>query len=272
MWTVSTALPIENMRLYRLTDATITQSHFSSSARSHANFTHTFPHCDCSKSVNNSPVLSVWAAECIKYPDLEAKFSDSPQPITQWNNKLFACINAICHHLCKYVYFKIFIVRYSTGNLMNTGSQNIHRTTLQRNPAKKEQASKSVLHTNPDELLNAYTTGCSRHCILDTNLGRAFTYWGLVPYNYWKSWSTLDRGMPCRLLRTVPQGTSFGNIRIQVFPFVIVVFKNRLQVTSIFFRHHNLTNWGRVTHICFSKQTIIGSDNGLSPDRRQTII
>ena len=30
--------------------------------------------------------------------------------------------------------------------------------------------------------------------------------------------------------------------------------------------------WGRVTHICVSKQTIIGSDNGLSPGRRQAII
>ena len=33
-----------------------------------------------------------------------------------------------------------------------------------------------------------------------------------------------------------------------------------------------LTHWGRVTHICVSKLTITGSDNGLSPDRRQAII
>ena len=33
-----------------------------------------------------------------------------------------------------------------------------------------------------------------------------------------------------------------------------------------------LTHWGRVTHICVSKLTIIGSDNGLAPDRRQAII
>ena len=33
-----------------------------------------------------------------------------------------------------------------------------------------------------------------------------------------------------------------------------------------------LTHWGRVTHIWVSKQTIIGSDNGLSPGRRQAII
>ena len=36
--------------------------------------------------------------------------------------------------------------------------------------------------------------------------------------------------------------------------------------------HHWLTHWGRVTHICVSKLTIIGSDNGLSPGRRQAII
>ena len=33
-----------------------------------------------------------------------------------------------------------------------------------------------------------------------------------------------------------------------------------------------LTHWGRVTHICVAKLTIIGSDNGLSPGRRQAII
>ena len=33
-----------------------------------------------------------------------------------------------------------------------------------------------------------------------------------------------------------------------------------------------LTHWSRLTHICVSKQTIIGSDNGLSPGQRQAII
>ena len=33
-----------------------------------------------------------------------------------------------------------------------------------------------------------------------------------------------------------------------------------------------LTHWGRVTHICVRNLTIIGSDNGLSPGRRQAII
>ena len=33
-----------------------------------------------------------------------------------------------------------------------------------------------------------------------------------------------------------------------------------------------LTHWGPVTHICVSDLTIIGSDNGLSPGRRQVIM
>ena len=33
-----------------------------------------------------------------------------------------------------------------------------------------------------------------------------------------------------------------------------------------------LTHWGRVTHICVSGLSILGSDNGLSPGRRQAII
>ena len=34
----------------------------------------------------------------------------------------------------------------------------------------------------------------------------------------------------------------------------------------------HLIHWSRVTHICVSELTIIGSDNGLSPGRRQVII
>ena len=35
---------------------------------------------------------------------------------------------------------------------------------------------------------------------------------------------------------------------------------------------HSLTHWARLTHICVGNLTIIGSDNGLSPGRRQAII
>ena len=39
-----------------------------------------------------------------------------------------------------------------------------------------------------------------------------------------------------------------------------------------FVGHCCLTHWGRAMHICISKLTIIGSDNGLSPPRHQAII
>ena len=43
------------------------------------------------------------------------------------------------------------------------------------------------------------------------------------------------------------------------------------QCSSLFNRYSS-TYWGLVTHICVSKLTIIGSDNGLSPGRRQAVI
>ena len=41
---------------------------------------------------------------------------------------------------------------------------------------------------------------------------------------------------------------------------------------SLLHQDRKPTHWGRVTHICVSKLTMIGSDNGLSPGRRQAII
>ena len=49
-----------------------------------------------------------------------------------------------------------------------------------------------------------------------------------------------------------------------------------MQVRHIFqpwsINQSHLTHWGRVTHTCVGKLAIIGSDNGLSPGRRQAII
>ena len=36
--------------------------------------------------------------------------------------------------------------------------------------------------------------------------------------------------------------------------------------------NNNIFHWGRATYICVGKLTIIGSDNGVSPGRRQAII
>ena len=43
-------------------------------------------------------------------------------------------------------------------------------------------------------------------------------------------------------------------------------------IVSTSSRKQWLTHWGLVTHICVGEQTNFGSDNGLSPDRRQDII
>ena len=48
-----------------------------------------------------------------------------------------------------------------------------------------------------------------------------------------------------------------------------ILFKN-VGTASMTSKH--LTHWGRETHICVCKLIIIGSDNGLSPGRRQAII
>ena len=50
----------------------------------------------------------------------------------------------------------------------------------------------------------------------------------------------------------------------QIVEFVQVYFPSAV--------HGQITHWGRVMHICVNKLIIIGSDNGLSPGRRQAII
>ena len=49
-------------------------------------------------------------------------------------------------------------------------------------------------------------------------------------------------------------------------------FVKKWKKTNIKSEGNPLTHWGRVTHICVIKLTVIGSDNGLSPGRRQAII
>ena len=57
----------------------------------------------------------------------------------------------------------------------------------------------------------------------------------------------------------------FSQLHLPAMSSVLFAF-----ISSVIF--YLLTHWGRVTHICVSKLTIIGSDNGLPPDRRQAII
>ena len=57
------------------------------------------------------------------------------------------------------------------------------------------------------------------------------------------------------------------------WPYIRMIYQSLRQVDILLSKYRSyLTNWGRATHICVSKLTIIGSDNDLSPSRRQAII
>ena len=52
----------------------------------------------------------------------------------------------------------------------------------------------------------------------------------------------------------------------------MVAILSRPQLQKYYVWLDTLTHWGRVMHICISKLTIIGSDNGLWPGQHQAII
>ena len=67
----------------------------------------------------------------------------------------------------------------------------------------------------------------------------------------------------------------FSEIWIKIQDFSLT--KTHLKMLSVQWQpfcpgKDELIHWGRMTHICVSNLTIIGSDNGLSPSRRQAII
>ena len=63
-----------------------------------------------------------------------------------------------------------------------------------------------------------------------------------------------------------------GYIYIVMQIFLLFIYVARYQLNDWKLNSHELTHWGWVMHICVSKLTIIGSDNGLLPGGRQTII
>ena len=65
----------------------------------------------------------------------------------------------------------------------------------------------------------------------------------------------------------LPSCTSHRNVDFHFLPPEFLV-----RLIPIWTHCWPLTHWGRVTHICVGTNTNIGSDNGLSPGRRQAII
>ena len=62
-----------------------------------------------------------------------------------------------------------------------------------------------------------------------------------------------------------------GPVTRKMFPFDDVIMNEPIIAGTTIPVYYLITHWGRVTHICVNKLTIIGSDNDLSPGRRQAI-
>ena len=56
-----------------------------------------------------------------------------------------------------------------------------------------------------------------------------------------------------------------GKLKIKVIFINFIVSKPASEMLSHCFMRYTFSHWGRVTHICVNKQTIVGSDNVLSP-------
>ena len=84
----------------------------------------------------------------------------------------------------------------------------------------------------------------------------------MLPLNYWSDINTTP-ALQQRNNVTLAELNLFYETEKYIFMFSIITHREGAD---------NLTHWGRMTHISVSKLNIIGSDNGMSPDRRQTII
>ena len=71
---------------------------------------------------------------------------------------------------------------------------------------------------------------------------------------------------------SIPPNTLECPYIIDIVTTFSIQFKKAIWEEKTLWLRFCLTHWGRVTHICIGKLTIMGSDNGLSPERRQAII
>ena len=84
------------------------------------------------------------------------------------------------------------------------------------------------------------------------------------------TWNNIDLLSYCQL---DPSGTNFREIWTKIVSFLWNPHKKH-SIAQLWGWGMEcfLTHWGRVTHICVGNLTVIGPDNGLSPDRRQAIV
>ena len=70
----------------------------------------------------------------------------------------------------------------------------------------------------------------------------------------------------------VRKNTNFSQLGWHIMTVFIQCNTTMTMFLHVAINRYQLTHWGRVTHICVGTLPIIGSDNGLSPGRRQAII
>ena len=93
--------------------------------------------------------------------------------------------------------------------------------------------------------------------------------------------ANLESALIISLIDPRPQGKmEIANINfpwnwdwyVWIYRVWLIIFNSCCEYGGVGVQISSLTHWGRVTHICVSEPTSIGSDNGLSPGRRQAII
>ena len=92
----------------------------------------------------------------------------------------------------------------------------------------------------------------------------------IFTYKRWGSISIARKELEIYVYKISPKSPRhmFGNIRWLNLMYLFQIIRDSFLGLDI----NRFSHWGRVTHICVSELTIIGSDNGLSPERRQAII
>ena len=88
------------------------------------------------------------------------------------------------------------------------------------------------------------------------NYPRLLLSWGRFHYKFFFYPDTLNNVIIIKIIK---------HLLLHLISFLDILI---LQVAET----HGLNHWGHVTHICISKLTITGSDNGLSPGQSDDII
>ena len=110
-------------------------------------------------------------------------------------------------------------------------------------------------------------------CIMVYIVSHLLVSWGNIRGNSSNVWPTLLALLQRLFLHEIKVLVLAPFIECdkkKLTPAVLNLFSAIWKYISI--SYNFLSHWGRMTQICFSKLTIIGSDNGLSPGRRQAII